>query len=128
MASRAVYPLAVGMRCCDQCRHGYILAFSCKARYVCPSCHQKRVLAYDEWVEANVLTPVPHRQYVFTVPRLLRPLFARRRRLAQNMLRAPFSLEKISYEPVSGTVIYRSRMHKTPIVAKLRAFARPGRA
>ena len=29
------------------------------------------------------------------------------------MLRAPFSLEKMSYEPVSGTVIYRSRMHKT---------------
>jgi Putative transposase len=36
-----------------------------------------------------------------------------RRRLAQYMLRAPFSLEKMSYEPVSGTVIYRSRMHKT---------------
>ena len=26
---------------------------------------------------------------------------------------APFSLEKMSYEPVSGTVIHRSRMHKT---------------
>jgi len=38
---------------------------------------------------------------------------AGRRRLAQYMLRAPFSLEKMSYEPVSGTVIYRSRMHKT---------------
>jgi hypothetical protein len=40
---------------CDHCRHGFILAFSCKARYFCPSCHQKRVLAYGEWVEANVL-------------------------------------------------------------------------
>jgi hypothetical protein len=29
------------------------------------------------------------------------------------MLRAPFSLEKMSYEPASGVVIYRSRMHKT---------------
>ena len=38
---------------------------------------------------------------------------AGRRRLAQYMLRAPFSLEKMSYEPVSGIVIYRSRMHKT---------------
>ena len=38
---------------------------------------------------------------------------AGRRRLAQYMLRAPFSLEKMSYDPVSGTVIYRSRMHKT---------------
>jgi len=221
---------------CDQCRHACILAFSCKARYFCPSCHQKRVLAYGEWVEANVLAPVPHRQYVFTIPRLLRPMFARRRallgklcniverlfarfyasarpgarpglilfvqtfgdlvnfnphihvlaadgafdadggftvlppiprkvlepwfrkevlallrgeglvsdalvermlawrhtgfsahnnvrlgardaagrrRLAQYMLRAPFSLEKMSYDPESCTVIYRSRMHKT---------------
>ena len=38
---------------------------------------------------------------------------AGRRRLAQYMLRAPFSLEKMSYDPDSGTVIYRSRMHKT---------------
>lgn len=38
---------------------------------------------------------------------------AGRRRLAQYMLRAPFSLEKMSYEPVSGIVIYRSRMHET---------------
>ena len=221
---------------CGQCRYACILAFSCKARYFCPSCHQKRVLAYGAWVEANVLAPVPHRQYVFTIPRLLRPLFARRRslmgklciiverlfarfyasarpgarpglilfvqtfgdlvnfnphihvlaadgafdadgaftvlppvprkllepgfrkgvlallgreglisamlagrmlawrhagfsvhnsvrvrardaagrrRLAQYMLRAPFSLEKMSYEPTSGIVIYRSHMHKT---------------
>ena len=66
---------------CGQCRHACILAFSCKARYFCPSCHQKRVLAYGEWVESNVLAPVPHRQYVFTLPRLLRPMFARRRAL-----------------------------------------------
>ncbi|MBM3535527.1 MAG: transposase, partial [Alphaproteobacteria bacterium] len=37
--------------------------------------------ADGEWVEANLLAPVPHRQYVFTIPRLLRPLFARRRAL-----------------------------------------------
>ena len=36
-----------------------------------------------------------------------------RRRLAQYMLRAPFLLEKMSYDPDSCTVIYRSRMHKT---------------
>ena len=28
-----------------------------------------------------MLAPVPHRQYVFTVPRILRAIFARRRRL-----------------------------------------------
>jgi hypothetical protein len=30
-------------------------------------------------LEETVLAPVAHRQYVFTVPRLLRPMFARRR-------------------------------------------------
>ncbi len=29
------------------------------------------------------------------------------------MLRAPFSLEKMSYDRDSGTIIYRSRLHKT---------------
>jgi len=66
---------------CPECRHDYLLAFSCKARYFCPSCHQKRVLAYGDWVEENVLAPVAHRQYVFTVPRMLRPIFSRRRGL-----------------------------------------------
>jgi hypothetical protein len=64
---------------CDACGHDYLLAYSCKTRYFCPSCHQKRVLLYGEWVEQNVLAPVPHRQYVFTVPRLLRPGFGRHR-------------------------------------------------
>ncbi|MCZ6882016.1 MAG: transposase zinc-binding domain-containing protein, partial [Gammaproteobacteria bacterium] len=58
---------------CDECGHEYLLAFSCKTRYFCPSCHQKRMLAYGEWVEDEVLYPVPHRQYVFTLPKLLRP-------------------------------------------------------
>lgn len=36
-----------------------------------------------------------------------------RMKLAQYMLRAPFSLEKMSYNPETGTVMYRSRMHKS---------------
>ena len=78
---------------CDACGYDYLLAFSCKTRYFCPSCHQKRVLLYGEWVEENVLAPVPHRQYVFTVPRLVRQFFARRRerlgelcRIAERLL------------------------------------------
>ena len=62
---------------CGGCGHDLLLAFSCKTRYFCPSCYQKRVLAYGESVEQCVLRPVPHRQYVFTVPRLIRPFFAR---------------------------------------------------
>src|SRR3989304_9903695 len=39
---------------CDACRHEYLLAYSCTTRYFCPSCQQKRVLLYGEWVEQNV--------------------------------------------------------------------------
>jgi hypothetical protein len=34
-----------------------------------------------------------------------------RKKLAGYMLRAPMSLEKMSYDAETGTVIYRSRMH-----------------
>jgi len=72
---------------CGGCGHDLLLAFSCKTRYFCPSCHQKRVLAYGDWVESSVLRPVPHRQYVFTVPRLIRPFFAYRRSLLGELCR-----------------------------------------
>lgn len=35
-----------------------------------------------------------------------------RKKLAQYMLRAPFSLEKMTYLPDTGMVMYRSHMHK----------------
>jgi hypothetical protein len=62
-------------RCYD-----FLFAFSCKTRYFCPSCHQTRVLLYGGWVEESVLAPVAHRQYVFTIPRLLAPDSIARRR------------------------------------------------
>ena len=30
---------------CEDCHHEFLLAFSCKGRYFCPSCHQRRVLS-----------------------------------------------------------------------------------
>ena len=32
---------------CDHCQHEYLLAFSCKGRWFCPSCHQKKVWEAD---------------------------------------------------------------------------------
>lgn len=88
---------------CDTCGHDYLLSFSCKTRNFCPSCHQKRGLLYGEWVEENVLAPVAHRQYVFTVPRLLRPLFSRRRAWLGELCRiAARVLEKACRVAVPG--------------------------
>ena len=72
---------------CGGCGHDLLLAFSCKTRYFCPSCHQKRVVAYGDWVESCVLRPVAHRQYVFTVPKLIRSFFAFRRSLLGELCR-----------------------------------------
>ena len=47
---------------CEECEHEYLLAVSCKRRQFCPSCHQKRVVEYGEWLLSNVLKNVPHRQ------------------------------------------------------------------
>ena len=43
------------------------------------------MLAYGEWVEENVLAPVPHRQYVFALPKLLRPWFRHDRTRLGNL-------------------------------------------
>ncbi|MHC4463083.1 MAG: transposase zinc-binding domain-containing protein [Planctomycetota bacterium] len=52
--------------------HEYLLAYSCKRRHFCPSCHQKRVVEFDEWLCEVVLKYVPHRQWVFSIPKRLR--------------------------------------------------------
>ena len=44
-----------------------------------------------------------------------------RKKLAGYMLRAPMSLEKMTYDAKTGTVIYRSKMHAAPLITwKLR--------
>ena len=50
---------------CKDCGHEYLLAFSCKRRHFCPSCHQKRVVEFGEWLCMNVLKKIPHRHFVF---------------------------------------------------------------
>ena len=47
---------------CDTCAHEYLLAFSCKDRYFCPSCHAKRIAQWSLWLDDTLLVPVPHRR------------------------------------------------------------------
>ncbi len=121
---------------CDACGHDYLLAYSYKTRYFCPSCHQKRVLLYADWVEENVLAPVAHRQYVFTVPKLLRPAFGRQRawlgelcRLAARLLVEAYAealpgacLRLLQCRPASRQplfVIDGSKAHPCPTTSKI---------
>jgi hypothetical protein len=75
---------------CPKCRDGFLVAFSCKARYLCPSCHAKRLLVWSEWIEEEILDEVPHRQYVFTLPKRLRPWFLHERRLLGLLSRVAY--------------------------------------
>ena len=49
---------------CTDCKHEMFVAFSCKQRCACPSCHQKRTLITGIHVAEDVCAPVAHRQVV----------------------------------------------------------------
>ena len=72
---------------CDACAHEYLLAFSCKARYFCPSCHAKRLALWTLWLEETLLAAVPHRQVVLTIPKRLRTWCLYRRAILQPLAR-----------------------------------------
>lgn len=59
---------------CPDCGHERLLAFTCKARHICPACHHRRTRQTAEWISTHVCHPVPHRQFVFTIPKVLRGL------------------------------------------------------
>jgi len=73
-----------------ECGHERLLAFTCKSRHVCPACHQRhqrRVCATGNWIAETLCKPVPHRQFVFTIPRMLRGIFRKRRHLLDHLFR-----------------------------------------
>ena len=59
------------------CRQ-FLLAFNCRAvgsgvslrSLTCPSCHTKKVVQFGLHLKENILYPVPHRQYVFSIPNI----------------------------------------------------------
>ena len=72
---------------CDDCQHEYLLAFSCKGRWFCPSCHQKKVQLFGALLSETILFPVPHRHFTFGIPKMLRPYFRFDRDLLKDLCR-----------------------------------------
>jgi hypothetical protein len=66
---------------CATCRKDLLLPYSCRRRCFCPSCHQKRALLFAEHVDQEVLGDCPVRQYVVTIPKMLRLCFKYDRKL-----------------------------------------------
>jgi len=66
---------------CPKCRDEHLLAFSCRTRNFCSSCQAKRSVLFAEKLVTEVLAPVPHRHWTFSIPRALRGLIERDRKL-----------------------------------------------
>jgi hypothetical protein len=67
------------------CWEERLLMFSCKTRGFSPSCHAKRPEEWGEWMWEELLLDVPHRQVVFTVPKMLRLFFRFKRKLLDSL-------------------------------------------
>jgi len=77
---------------CTACDYSYFRPFSCKTFHLCPSCDQKRTILYAEYLAEELLLELPHRQFVFTVPKILRPYFMNDKRLYGEVSRLIFEL------------------------------------
>jgi len=73
---------------CPECAEEVLLAFSCKTRELCPSCAAKRSAATAELLAEEVLEEVGHAQWVFVIPKMLRPHFLHHRELLGGLARA----------------------------------------
>jgi hypothetical protein len=80
------------------CKYEYFRPFSCKGFYFSPSCSQKRTLLFSEYMKDRLLLALPHRQFVFTFPKLLRPYFRHKRRLFSEISRLIFAILQRFYD------------------------------
>jgi hypothetical protein len=80
---------------CTDCGAERLIAFSCKGRGVCPSpdqvrgrlCNTRRMVEVAAHLSDQVLPPLPVRQWVFSLPKRLRPFLPRDPSLTGAVLR-----------------------------------------
>ena len=75
---------------CEGCPVELLVAFSCKGRALCPSCAAKRAAGFGAFLRERVLEPVGHAQWVFTLPKMLRPYFLHHRELLGPLCRVAY--------------------------------------
>ena len=67
-----------GRALCTGCGQGFVVAFSCKGRGICPSCNGRHMAQTAAHLVDRVIPPVPVRQWVISVPKRLRCFLADR--------------------------------------------------
>jgi len=70
-------------------RSDFPIVETCTCLVFCPSCHNKPSLLFAEHVDEEVLGQVPVRQYVVTIPKMLRLCFKYDRKLPDERTAAP---------------------------------------
>ena len=90
---------------CPDCGEERLLMFSCRTRGFCPSCHAKRLEEWGEWMRKELLLDVPHRQVVFTIPRMLRIFFKYNRRLLGELCRLALRSLTHHFEALNGSAL-----------------------
>ena len=75
---------------CGTCRGEFLVPFSCKGRGLCPSCAAKRAAALAAFLREDVVAEVGHAQWVFSIPKMLRPYFLFHRPLLGRLCRAAY--------------------------------------
>jgi hypothetical protein len=73
---------------CPRCNHSVAVPFSCKTRLFCPSCHDLKTLLWIEAIQADLLLPVAHRFWTFSIPKRLRYYCLRNRKLLSLIVSA----------------------------------------
>jgi len=96
-----------------ECRFEYFRPFSCKGFYLCPSCSQKRTLLFAEYLDEQLLLQLPHRQFVFSIPKALRVFFRHDQKLFGSVSSLIFSLLTQFYRLAAGS----PRLKSSAIVA-----------
>jgi Transposase zinc-binding domain/Putative transposase len=99
---------------CDSCRRERLLTFWCRTRQLCPSCGAKRGVIFGAFLREEVVEPVGHAQWVFTIPKILRSYFLRNRELLGDLSRAAWETVRALMAEAAGDPSVRPGMVVVP--------------
>ena len=85
-----------------ECTSEYFRPFSCKVFHLCPSCSQKRTLLFGEYMNERLLLRLPHRQIVFTFPKVLRVFFRHDHGIVGDVSRLVYRMMQGVYSAAAG--------------------------
>jgi len=83
---------------CPSCHNEHLLAFSCRTRNFCSSCQAKRAALFAEKLATEILPPGAYRHWTFSIPKAIRGLFERERRLLGLLSRTAYEAVRRSFE------------------------------